>query len=73
MFTVPVSRFQKVSVAVCDWGPEQIIGRVLGSLDAVSWVRSSSQENFSGRGDFSLGVNMVSDSISPQKLFWMRV
>ena len=27
---------------------------------------------FSGRGDFSLGVNMGSDSI-PQNLFWMRV
>ena len=27
-----------------------------------SWVPSS-EENFSGRGDFSLGVNMASDSI----------
>ena len=37
-------------------------------LDAVSWVRSSSEEKFSDRGDFSLGVNMGSDSIPP-KLF----
>ena len=41
-------------------------------LDAESWVRSSSGENFSGRGNFSLGVNMGPDSIPP-KLFWMRV
>ena len=41
-------------------------------LDAASRVRYSSEENFSGRGDFSLGVNMGSDSIPP-KLFWMRV
>ena len=41
-------------------------------LDAVSWVRSSSEEIFSGRGDFSIGVNMGSDSIPP-KLFRMRV
>ena len=34
--------------------------------DAASWVPSSSEENFSGRGDFSLGVSMGSDSI-PQK------
>ena len=27
---------------------------------------------FSGKGDFSLGVNIGSDS-SSQKLFWMRV
>ena len=41
-------------------------------LDVASWVRSSSGENFSGRGDFSLGVNMGSDYIPP-KLFWKRV
>ena len=43
-------------------------------LDAASWVQSSSEseENFSGRGDFYLGVNLGSDSIPP-KLFWMRV
>ena len=41
-------------------------------LDAASWVRSSCMENFSGRGDFPLGVNTGSDSIPP-KLFWMRV
>ena len=40
--------------------------------DVVSWVRFSSEENFSGRGDFSLGVNKGPDSI-PQKFFWMRV
>ena len=34
-------------------------------------VQSSSEETFSSRGDFSLGVNMVSDSI-PRKLFRMR-
>ena len=28
---------------------------------------------FSGRGDFSLGVNMGSNSIPPKKLFRMRV
>ena len=36
-------------------------------LDAASCVRSSTGENFfffSGRGDFSLGVSMGSDSIS---------
>ena len=41
-------------------------------LDAASWVQSSSGENFSGRGDFSLGVDMDSDSVPPQ-LFRMRV
>ena len=41
-------------------------------LDAASWVRYSSGEIFSGRGDFSLGVSTGSDSI-PHKLFWMRV
>ena len=35
-------------------------------LDAASWVLSSSEENFPRRGDFSLGVNMGSDSISPK-------
>ena len=40
-------------------------------LDAASWVRSSSEENLSGSGDFSLGVNISSDSIPP-KLFQMR-
>ena len=30
------------------------------------------RERISGRGDFSLEVNMGSDSITP-KLFWMRV
>ena len=40
-------------------------------LDAASWVRSSSEENCSRRGDFPLGANMGSDSIPP-KLFWMR-
>ena len=41
---------------------------MLGSLscfDAASPVLSSSGENFSGRGDFSLGVNIGSDSIPP--------
>ena len=37
-------------------------------LDAVSWVRSSRAENFLGRGDFPLGVNMGSDSIFPKTL-----
>ena len=41
-------------------------------LDAASWVQSSSGENFSGRGDFSLGVIVGSDSIAP-KLFRMTV
>ena len=34
--------------------------------------QSSSWENFFSRGDFSLGVTMGSDSISP-KLLWVRV
>ena len=41
-------------------------------LDAASWVRSSSEEKFSNKGDFSLGVSMGSDSI-PLELFRMRV
>ena len=41
-------------------------------LEAVSWVRSSSEEKFYSRMDFSLEVNSGSDSIST-KLFWMRV
>ena len=41
-------------------------------LDAVSWAPSSSEENFSSRGDSSLRVNMGSDS-TPQTLFRMRV
>ena len=41
-------------------------------LDAALLVRSSSEENFSGRGDFSRGVNMGSDSIPP-KLYRVRV
>ena len=36
-------------------------------LDAASWVRSSSEENFSGRGDFPLGVN-ISDATTPKAL-----
>ena len=40
-------------------------------LDAASWVRSSSGENFSGRKDFPLGVSMSSDS-NPPKLFWRQ-
>ena len=41
-------------------------------LDAALLVRSSSEEDFSGRGDFSSRVNMSSDSFPP-KLFRMRV
>ena len=41
-------------------------------LDAASWVRSPSEEKFSSRGDFSLGINMGSDSIPP-KLLQMKV
>ena len=41
-------------------------------LDAALWVCSFSGENFSGTGDFSLGVNIGYDSI-PRKLFRMRV
>ena len=40
-------------------------------LDAASWVRSSSGENFSGRGDFSLELVWVLTSF-PQ-VFWMGV
>ena len=52
---------------MCERGPEQNFGNVLGLLDAAWWVRSSSEENISGGGDFSLGGNMGSDSV-PQKL-----
>ena len=42
--------------------------------DAVSWLRLSSGEKFSGRGNLPLGVNMGSDSIPhAPKLFRMRV
>ena len=40
-------------------------------LDAASSVPTSSRIFFSGREDFSLGVNMGSDSI-PHNLFRMR-
>ena len=30
-------------------------------IDAASWVQFSFEENLSGRGDFSLGVNVGSD------------
>ena len=52
--------------------PEQLVGSVLGSLYAASWVRSSSRDNSSDRGGFPLGVNMGSDFIPP-KLLRMRV
>ena len=43
-------------------------------LDAALRVWcSSSEENFSGREDFCLGVNMGSDSIPKKKLFRVRV
>ena len=35
--------------------------------DAASWVRSSSEQNFSGRGDFSLGINIGSVSKAPDE------
>ena len=41
-------------------------------LDVAVWVPSSSGENFSRRGDFSLGVHMSSDSLPP-KLIQMKV
>ena len=44
-----------------------LCGGLAVQLDAGSWVRSS-EDNFSGRGDFSIGVNMGSDSISPKTL-----
>ena len=50
------------------WEPEQLV--VL--LDAASRIRFSSEPNFSGKREFSLGVNMGSDS-TPPKLFWVRV
>ena len=37
-------------------------------LNEASWVRSSSEEKFSGRGDFSLGVNMGSDLFPPKPI-----
>ena len=38
-------------------------------LDAASWVPSSSEENLSDKGDFSLGVNMGGFSLhSPKTL-----
>ena len=36
--------------------------------DAASCVRSSSEGDFCGRGDFSFGVKMGSDSIPPRTL-----
>ena len=48
---------------------------VLSSLSCVMQHRGFNpplRRNFSGRGDFSLGVDVGSDSIAP-KLFWMRV
>ena len=48
---------------------------VLGSLSCLMQRRGFDtplERNFSGRGDFSLGVNMGSDSITPE-LFRMRV
>ena len=48
-----------------------LVCQALCPLDAVSWVRYFSEENFSRR-DFPLGVNMGSDSIPP-KLFRMRI
>ena len=41
-------------------------------LDAASWVRSS-EENFSCRRDFSLGVDMGSDSIPSKTLLDERI
>ena len=52
-----------------DRGPEYLVGSVLGSLSCLMQHRGFDPpqgEIFSGGGDFSLGVNMGSDSI--QKL-----
>ena len=48
-----------------NWGPEKLSWQCLGSLSTVSRVPSSSGDIF-GRGDFSLGVNMGSNSIPPK-------
>ena len=54
------------------WGPEQLVGSV--------WARCPQRRGFdpplgkfSREGDFSLGVNMASNSIPPKQLFRMRV
>ena len=55
-------------------GAEYLAGNVLGSLSCLVQRRgfAPSLRFFSGKGEFSLGVNIVSDSISP-KLFRVRV
>ena len=52
-----------VGAGIARW---QCVGLAV-MLDVPLWVRSSSEENFPSRGDFSLRVNMGSDSIH-QKL-----
>ena len=64
------ARFKSVVVVVC-WllGAGIALWLCVGLavlLDAVSWVRSSSEIFFSGRGDLSLGVNMGSDCTPPK-------
>ena len=56
-------------------GPELLVGSESGSLSCLMQRRGFDPPPgrfFSSRGDFSLGVNIGSDSI-PQKLFRMRV
>ena len=67
----PRDMFIEVSVFL---GPESLVGSVLGSPSCLMQCRGfdTPGENFSGRGDFSLGVNMGSDSI-PSKLLQIRV
>ena len=52
--------------------PEYLVGGVLGSLSCLVQRRRFDPpltRIISGRGDFSLGVNMGSDSISPNNSF----
>ena len=60
----------------CNEGQEQLVGIVLGSLSCLMQRRGFEPPLrrifFCSRDDFSLGVNMGSDSVPP-KLFRMRV
>ena len=56
------------------WGRDSSVSNVSGSLSCVMQSHGFDPPlgTFSGRGDFSLEVNMGSDSIPP-KLFRVRV
>ena len=67
--------FQFLENCATVWGRNSSVGRVMGSLSCFmqrGGFDLSLRRIFSGRADFSLGVNTCSDSIPP-KLFRMRV